>query len=418
MQKRLLILTDAPAEPLYLPRIRYLVKYLTSWGGDCTVVSEQMPGSDFTIPHCRHIRLPYYTDNKAADLCLRISDKAFDLKDKQMYRYISRTLNKEDYDIVLCSTFNTFPLPAAAKIAEKWHKPLIADIRDMAEQWGTDSYIRHPLPLWTGKAGKTLTSLYEKRQIRLRNEALKKARTVTTISPWHQQQLQRYNNDVRLIYNGYDEDDFTPQDIHAQEFTILYTGRIYDLTFRNPALLFETLRHLRQSPGQSDNSQKDHLTQFFKDTRLLFHIEKAQHAPLAAMAERYGLTDIVNIKNFVSNKEATDLLHRSSICLILTNQTENDGSKGVMTTKFFEALGVEKPVLCIKSDNDCLADAISLTHSGLAATNIEETERFILDKYKEWQTCGYTHQAVNKETKQLFTRRYQARQFAEILKQN
>ncbi len=83
-----------------------------------------------------------------------------------------------------------------------------------------------------------------------------------------------------------------------------------------------------------------------------------------------------------------------------------------MTTKFFEALGVEKPVLCVRSDEECLANVINQTNAGLAATNVEEIQTFICEKYHEWQKNGFTRQAViNKEQ---FSREKQAQQFEQL----
>ena len=84
----------------------------------------------------------------------------------------------------------------------------------------------------------------------------------------------------------------------------------------------------------------------------------------------------------------------------------------MMGTKFYEILGVEKPCLCLNSDEECLANAIQKTHAGLAATNVEDVKSFVLEKYQEWQQYGYTRQAViNKEQ---FTRQHEAEQFEQL----
>ena len=83
-----------------------------------------------------------------------------------------------------------------------------------------------------------------------------------------------------------------------------------------------------------------------------------------------------------------------------------------MTTKFYEALGCEKPILCTPSDSEELAQTIRQTNAGLASSNINEIKAFILDKYHEWQQNGFTHQAViNKEQ---FSREKQAEQFEQL----
>jgi hypothetical protein len=83
-----------------------------------------------------------------------------------------------------------------------------------------------------------------------------------------------------------------------------------------------------------------------------------------------------------------------------------------MGTKFFENIGVEKPVLCVRSDEECLAQVIAQTNAGLAATTVEEVEHFLLNKYNEWLRNGYTRQAVT--NKHLFSRQHQAEQFIHI----
>jgi hypothetical protein len=60
-----------------------------------------------------------------------------------------------------------------------------------------------------------------------------------------------------------------------------------------------------------------------------------------------------------------------------------------------------------------LADVISKTNAGLAATDVKEIQTFIYEKYREWQENGYTRQAViNKEQ---FSREKQAKQFERLL---
>ena len=134
-----------------------------------------------------------------------------------------------------------------------------------------------------------------------------------------------------------------------------------------------------------------------------------------AKAKEAGVQDALHVHGYISNAEVLEELHRSAISLLLTNKASANGAHGIMTTKFFEVLGVEKPVLCVRSDEECLAQVIRETNSGIAATSAEEVIAFILDKYKEWQQNGFTRQAVSAKQKQLFTRQYQAGQFEILL---
>ena len=332
-----------------------------------------------------------------------LADKFFMSKERRMYRLLTQTLKPTDYDCILCSAFNTFPLMTAARLSRKWNIPLVADLRDLTEQWGESKFAQHLKYTGIRCIDEWLTRRYNARCIRQRDQALRQASVITTISPWHQQFLSERFGKAELIYNGYDEQDFAPKDEHSSTFLISYTGRIYDFGLRDPGLLFEAL-HAMKNDGVLP-----------KELELHFYCEPSMHEPLRNKAVESGVEHVLHLHGYISNAEVIDVLHRSSISLLLTNKASIHGAHGIMTTKFFEALGVEKPVLCVRSDEECLAQVISETNAGVAAKTAEEVRTFILDKYREWQQHGFTRQPVNQEQKQLFTRRRQARQFETLL---
>jgi hypothetical protein len=85
-----------------------------------------------------------------------------------------------------------------------------------------------------------------------------------------------------------------------------------------------------------------------------------------------------------------------------------------MTTKFYEYLGVEKPVLCVMSDEGELEKVIRETNAGIAAQNLQEIKDFIVEQYNLWKQQGYTQMPVNQKIKKQFSRTEQAKQFVEI----
>ncbi len=402
---KLLILTDAPTAPLFSPRIRYLVTNLQKLGWSVTVVSECVPQNDFTFPECKHLKFRYYLSGHSVQNRIRWwCDQLFNRKEHDFYRFAINNLTSSDFDVVLCSTFSTFPLPSAARLAEQWGIPLFADLRDIAEQWGDTSFAGKALNTHSKALNHAIFKCYTARAVRQRNKALKAVQAITTVSPWHMQFLAAIHNDVHLIYNGFDEDTFYPEDTTSGHFVISYTGKIYDFGLRNPQLLFQALGELRQ-----DNILPQHL-------QLHFYSEEPILNALHDMAQHYRVDDILYTHPFLPNKDIPHILHRTSIALLLTNKADRKGPHGIMTTKFFEALGVEKPVLCVRSDEDCLAQVILDTNAGIAATSAEQVKSFILDKYKEWEKNGFTRQPVR--NKQLFTRSCQAQQFEQLLTGN
>ena len=86
---------------------------------------------------------------------------------------------------------------------------------------------------------------------------------------------------------------------------------------------------------------------------------------------------------------------------------------GILGTKVFEAIGIEKPFMLIPSDEENLAQLISETGIGIAASDIEEIKTFITQQYQQWQQDGYTRCTI--EDKSRFSRTYQARLMEDIL---
>ena len=207
MSKRLIILCDGFGPPTYGPRMTQLCKHLAKSGWDITLFTEQiLQGESYVVPNCTSHSLPYYHGGKWRTKIQWALDKVFDCKERKFYRFVRKHVQANTFDIMLCSSFNDFPLETAARIAKEKNLPLVVDLRDIAEQWGTESYMVHHLGM--GQIGKWITARYQQRMIKKRNNTLRCAKVVTTISPWHCHILKQYNPDTRLIYNGYDPDTF------------------------------------------------------------------------------------------------------------------------------------------------------------------------------------------------------------------
>ena len=398
MSKRILILCDAFNKPLYVPRITFLCKFLVRKGWDVTILTEQLQNETFQVPNTIFLAMPYYFGSNIQQRLQWLGDKLWNRKDRCLYKYAKQHIDCHSFDYILCSSFNVFPLKAAAMIAAKTRKPLFVDLRDITEQWGNTSYMVNSI-LQIGKIGQWLTNLYIRKTNKQRNHILHHAATVTTISRWHQELLLQYNPGTQLIYNGYDPDIYTFQPKATSLFTISYIGRIYDLQSRNTLLFLQAIKKIKKQ-------------KLIANTKIIFHIETEMINPLVSLVKQYHIDDICSISGYIPRDEALQLLQHSGISLIFNETKETNTTHGIMTTKFYEALGCEKPILCTPSDSEELAQTIRQTNAGLASSNINEIKAFILDKYHEWQQNGFTHQAViNKEQ---FSREKQAEQFEQL----
>ena len=396
MGKKILIVTDS-FPPNFAPRIGTLSCNLEKMGWDVTIISEDSGEMHYNLPNLpkKVFKHNYQYNLSTSQYYFKTALNLFtDHKTKCFWKKFYKEINNERFDLVLCSTFNEFPLNLSYKISKKLNIPLVCDIRDLVEQFGNKLYSRNSLS--NNAVNKFFTSLIRKKRIYKRNQIIRKADAVTTVSPWHKEYLGKLNKNVHLVYNGYSEEIFYPKEVKSSTFDIIYTGRLLDSNAQNPELLFKAIEQLK-----------------LENLRLVWYVDKASKEIINKELEGFPTAKSVSqVNDLVPVSEVPMLLNKSSIILVLTNKSDENGPKGIMTTKFFEAVGVEKPVLCVKSDESCLAQVINDTNAGLSAKTEEEVIEFITEKYKEWQKNGFTRQNVR--NKDYFCRENQANQFIEI----
>ncbi|MBR1807775.1 MAG: glycosyltransferase [Paludibacteraceae bacterium] len=385
------ILTDPYGKPSYSPRLRNICDFLVEKGWNIEVYTEQFEPLSFAHSY------PIYTfqlyKNKHVDWAVKsLWSLLTDWKNRRFAKLVTEQCKHKHYDLVFCTTFSTFPLYAALHLAEQHHIPLHIDLRDIEEQ-APNSQLQAHRGWWTF----FFRRAYRNINIRRRNRVILKADQVTTISPWHAQFLKKLNPNTSLIYNGYDARIFYPSEIHSDDFILLYTGRFYESIMRDPTLLFKALQ----------KTKLPHL-------KVVFYTDNEGHKKLNMLNKKYDTAQLTEIHDYVASEQIPNLLQKASIILVFSNQSSRTHTHGIMTTKFFEALGVEKPVLCVRSDEECLAQVIRETNAGIAAKTVEEVEKFIQDKYHEWQQNGFTRQPVNQTQRQCFTRQRQAQQFEQL----
>lgn len=364
--KKLLVVSDPPAAPGYLPRVRFLCEYLVQKGVDVTLLTEEY--GDMAFAHSYPIETIRMYNGSTFDWFIKtVWTLLTDWHNRAFARKALYTIHHTPYtfDAVLCSAFSDFPLGAAQRIAKALNVPLYCDIRDLDEQVEDSTYQYHHRTWWT----MPFRRLYRAIHIRRRNNVLRAAKAITTVSPWHAQFIQTLTGNrspVTVIYNGYDAAQFYPQDIPAKQFIISYIGSLFEWQQAG-------LNKVRQAIDELG-------------LPILLDIHTPTHNPLA-------------------HNTLGDAIRRSSILLVLTSERTH----GMLTTKFYEALGCEKPVLCVPSDKGSLAELIAYTNAGIATDDIETIKTFIRAHFEEWQQKGCTRQAT--QHRETFAREAQYDQY-------
>ena len=406
--KRVLIVCDL-FPPAFGPRMGYLCKYLTQMGWEPVVVTERVPSGGFEmLSHtCEVHAVDFYPSGrlwqkKAMWAAMQLLSLFFDYKNWKLKRVGMQIAREKKFDLVLCSTYRTFPLRAAASIARKQQIPLVTDLRDIIEQYAGSEFIAHRIPgiPWFKPL---LVSFFREKNLRERNAVVQRADAVTTVSPWHVAVLRRYNPNVHLIYNGFDPEIFYPQKVRTEQFVITYTGRLLSLAMRDPSLLFEGLRQL-----QKENV----LTP--ANCRVDWYVDDASWNLVRTEAARWDVSPFMCRQDYVPAAEIPRVLNCSSVLLLLTNESTGKGPKGVMTTKLFESLAVRKPILCVRNDKGVLEQTLRETGAGCAASDVSEVCAFLKAHFQTWQQTGYTEAAVRDDALVRFSRKEQAQQFIRL----
>lgn len=407
--RNVLILCDL-FPPAFGPRMGYLCKYIKALGWNPVVLTEAINENMFTFltKECTAQYISYYptTRNKYLKkiqwVIIQLLDICFHYKDRRMVQEAQKLLSKQSFDLILCSTYRTFPLTAAQKIAQKYQLPWVADLRDIIEQYTGDEFISHKIPHLFG-LGNFISKFFKQQNLYTRNQALLSANAITTVSPWHVKTLYKYNTNTHLIYNGFDPDIFYPEQIKTDQFIITYTGRILSTAMRDPSLLLQGLAELYSNKQITPEQCRVH-----------WYVDEASWQIIKAESQKEGVEVFMDYKGYVAADKIPSVLNQSSILLLLTNKSSEQGPKGVMTTKFFESLAVRKPILCVRSDEGVLETALLESQAGIAARQKKEVCSFLLKYMNEWKEKGFTTSSIRSEVLQNYSRKEQAKQFVRI----
>ena len=409
--KNVLILCDA-FPPAFNPRMGYLCKYLPEHGWNPIVVTEYSPqnifgnlSKDKDISYINFFFGKNGKLNRLKYIFIFFAEYFFNYKNIIFKRKAEKVINENDISVIISSvSWRAFPALTAQWISEKYNIPYIVDCRDIYEQFPNREYTSK-LFLKFDLLNKTVDFIVHKKYKSQRNKILRKANAVTTVSEWHTKKLSEYNKNSSLIFNGFDDEAFYFNPVNSKTFKITYTGRIESEAVKDPSLLFESIAFLSDKKLIAPDK-----------LRLQFYLlNQSSKNIIKKNAEKYKVTTFVDIFDEISNEKIPCILNESSILLLLANRAIGEKTpKGIMGTKVFEYIAVEKPVLCVRNDESCLQKTINSSQSGISASNVEEVNKFILEKYAEWEKNGFTHQKINKNAVEKFSRKYQAGQFVSI----
>ena len=181
---------------------------------------------------------------------------------------------------------------------------------------------------------------------------------------------------VRVIFNGYDEADFSGLDTMSwpQKFEIIHAGLVTP-EYRNPLPLLEVIAELLRNGRLQSNEVR---VSFIGDGDWLGSQE------FRSKVAGLSLEQVVRVESRVSHREALERMAKAAVLLLLQ---ASDDTRALIPAKAFEYLRIGRPILALTlagasadlfheqgncftvdpSDKQSLADAILALHRSWSA---------------------------------------------------
>jgi glycosyltransferase involved in cell wall biosynthesis len=265
--------------------------------------------------------------------------------------------------------------------------PWIADLRDL---WSDDHFRRR------SRLKRSVLRFIEKR-------VLKDAKAIVTVSePWADKlrsTLGCARDRVKVIENGFDEEDFASADYGKNEkFTITYTGKLHK-EHQDISIFFRALSELVKKGDVDINKM-----------HVRFYVLGHDRPDLMKLAEAYGISAAIEEAgkvNFIKSAEA----QRASDALLFV-QWQGAGQDGWCSAKLYDYIGSGRPIIAIAGKGGIIDEIISRTSSGTVADALDPLKAEISRLYNEHARNGRIEHTGNDGEIAACSRKLKAKQLA------
>lgn len=246
-----------------------------------------------------------------------------------------------------------------------------------------------------------LTTWGDRRHHRQEQEVLALVDRIVTVSPSWAQDFAELSSrdDIMVITNGYDPDDFRGRDTaFFNKFTICHFGSMN--RDRNPYILWRALQELlAELPNLKRDLQIDLYGQV--DFEIIQSIQEAD------------LNDYCNKKEFVPHEEVVQIMTKAYVLLLPINNTPNQN--GVIPGKLYEYIGAGRPILGIGPEDADAAAIINETSTGVMInySDLNKLKIFLRQSYENYLKNESLNNSIQRLEK--YSRKELARQYASLL---
>ena len=275
----------------------------------------------------------------------------------------------------------------AQQLKESFDIPWMADFRD---PWTDLYYNKEFFQLGFAK----------RKNKRLEEKVLKSADVVVTVGNELKKYFERFNSNVEVIPNGFDDEVDNHEKIElSQKFSLSYIGLLPKSSL--PANLLMAIQCLI-----------DENSDFKNDIELNFIGDI--HESVSALIHELQLSNYTNFFGYVPHKEAIKYQKSAQVLLVLIPNI--DGNKGIITGKVFEYMAANRPILALGPINGDLQSILTKSNAGTIVDydDYAKIKSVIIDLYTKFKTQKL---AITSKGIEKYRRRNLTKQLAAIIKQ-
>lgn len=275
----------------------------------------------------------------------------------------------------------------AQKLKESFGIPWMADFRD---PW-TDLYYNKDF---------YQLGFAKRKNKRLEEKVLKTADMVVTVGNELKKYFDRFNSNVEVITNGYDDEVANHEKIElSHKFSLSYIGLLPKSSL--PTNLLIAIQGLIEEKPEFNN---DIELNFVGDI----------HESVSALVSELGLSEYTNFLGYVPHKEAIKYQKSAQVLLVIIPNVE--GNKGIITGKVFEYMAANRPILALGPADGDLQTILNDSNAGTVIDydDLDKIKSVLIDLYTKFKNRKL---AIASQGVEKYHRRNLTKQLATIIKQ-
>ena len=306
---------------------------------------------------------------------------------KPSVEFLTDYLSENPVDVIISTGPPHSMHLIAQKLKEAFGIPWMADFRD---PW-TDLYYNKDF---------YQLGFAKRKNKRLEEKVLKTADVVVTVGNELKKYFDRFNSNVEVITNGYDDEVDNHKKIElSHKFSLSYIGLLPKSSL--PTNLLIAIQHLVE---ENPDFKNDLELNFVGDI----------HESVSGLVNELQLTNYTNFLGYVKHNEAIKYQKSAQVLLVLIPNVE--GNKGIITGKVFEYMAANRPILALGPADGDLQTILRDSNTGTVIDydDLDKIKSVVIDLYTKFknQKLAIASQGVEK-----YHRRNLTKQLAAIIKQ-